>query len=136
MNNLGFEVTQNLENLNNYNLQHLNDYNQLDQNEDINKLYQQSPIQENFEDLILNQNIINNDNNNQIDENDIEVENSNMNIALDTGLNNINLFNSAFTFGDPQQQLKDSLTGSYTNPGESYGYNYSYFSLKDSIKNY
>ena len=135
LNNLNIESEQNFDNinLNNFRLDNYNNYNQNNENEEYNKYYEQSSIQQsigtaNF-DVNQNENSIEN-NINKIGFNNFSLATSNSNYAIEdeNNLNKINLYNSSFTFGDPIQ-LKGSLTGSYN-------YNYDYYSPDSTTKLY
>ena len=137
LNNIGLARQKNLENmnLNVIGMQNYNNYNQINENGGINNFYEQNGGQQNFTDINLNQYNINIDNN-QINYNSLSAANSNINFTAEeeANLNNINLFNSEFTFGEPQQ-LKDSID-SYANQVQSPTYNYDYYSSEDNNKLY
>ena len=114
-----------------------NNFNQFNKNGKFNNYYEQNIIQQNTENIEFNQYDFYNDNNNQFELNNLGLTNSNMSHATEepNNLNNINIYSSAFTFGEPQQ-LKESLTVSYTNREESYPYNLSLYTFDSTTKLY
>ena len=111
-------------------LEDLNNYNQDNPNVDINNYYIQSPVQQTTGDIDFNQYGIVNDTNNQIDYNNLDNQNSNNNYTSNsaTNLNEINLVNSEFTFGEEKGSLIGNIIGNvtYDNSGQEYIYNFGY----------
>lgn len=117
-------------------IQNYFNYNQVNERGDNNQYYGENDSQLNFVDINLNQYNIKIDNN-HINYNNLSAANSNLNFTAEEekNLNNINIFNSEFTFGE-HQQLKDSIVDSYLNQAPSITYNYDYFPSEDKNKLY